>query len=857
MADHSDENSHPPQTAAASEQPPEEHEPTPPSTESEQEPFQDATEEQGHMHSRKIAVDGMENMSLEDVEAIQNSKSTSDLLESAPTLSSETAPSVEVTQSPVAEPTKTENAVSPLPSPSALPSEDSDRPSAPSRTISEGLSKKMTTGFSWFTRAANRGKPATSPPPQTQSGSGFPSFGTRRGTNSSVSTLASHTDRTLPAIKDDHEGGFGRAPTLQDRFQALRMEEEARDGSDHDQTPPAENPSKNPMSNKTTEAGSDGAPVSPNPTDSVRKLARAPTTLNAKLPPGTAAGIAMGPSTEDEGPVDWDLWQNLVCEGPAAVAKTSGQELNAAIQSGIPAPIRGVVWQILADSKSEHLEIVYRSLVGKDEVSGLKSPALSRGESANYINAGEKESLASSASSIRSHSSTPATSTNAASPPPTTLEHPNDEEEKNLALPRKKSADQTASIQKLEKQIRKDLGARTAYSKYIASQGLQEGLFGVCKAYALFDESIGYAQGMNFIAMPLLFNMPEEEAFSLFVRMMSKYDLRSMFTPEMTGLHLRLYQFERLLEDFEPALYCHLHRRGVTPTLYATQWFLTLFAYRFPLQLVQRIYDLILSDGLSAILKFGIVLMRKNAQALLGMNDMAQLTTFLKEKLFDVYIDKSPSASSILDSGFFGLAGGVDKEVYHADALVRDACAIDISDKTLSQYQAEFEEKTRTEKEREAELENLRVSNTKLSSKLRNLEARVEQQDSDHVGIASELIRTKVDNEALSDANESLKMQVEELRKVVEHQPAEVEERLKEEMQRIMARNMEVQNSNRALEDSMQEMEQELVGTKMQYAQLNAEFEDLKQKLSNIQQLLGGGGAAAAAAAAVSPSGGR
>ena len=28
------------------------------------------------------------------------------------------------------------------------------------------------------------------------------------------------------------------------------------------------------------------------------------------------------------------------------------------------------------------------------------------------------------------------------------------------------------------------------------SAGLQEGLFGICKAYALYDEDVGYAQGM-------------------------------------------------------------------------------------------------------------------------------------------------------------------------------------------------------------------------------------------------------------------------------------------------------------------------------------------------------------------------
>jgi Rab-GTPase-TBC domain len=316
--------------------------------------------------------------------------------------------------------------------------------------------------------------------------------------------------------------------------------------------------------------------------------------------------------------------------------------------------------------------------------------------------------------------------------------------------------------------------------------------------------------------------MPEAEAFCLFARLMSKYGLREMFTQDMPGLHLHLYQFERLLEDFEPALYCHLHRRGVTPDLYATQWFLTLFAYRFPLQLVQRIYDLILSDGLeSSILRFGIVLMQKNKDALLRMRDMSQISQFLKEKLFDVYIDKAPSAGSILESGFFGSTAGVDKEVYKADQLVQDACTITISQDMLKLYTAEWDDKCRAEKDRETEVETLRAQNSTLSSKVRGLEERAEKSDTEHVQVASELVRTKVDNEVLLDENESLKGQVEELKQVVSRQTEEVEARLKGEMDEVMRRNIEVHNANRALEDEKQEMERALVETKMLHAQVS------------------------------------
>lgn len=336
--------------------------------------------------------------------------------------------------------------------------------------------------------------------------------------------------------------------------------------------------------------------------------------------------------------------------------------------------------------------------------------------------------------------------------------------------------------------------------------------------------------------------MPEEEAFCLFVRLMNQYHLRDLFIHDMPGLHMHLYQFERLLEDFEPAVYCHLHRRGVSPQLYATQWFLTLFAYRFPLQLVLRIYDLILSEGLeTAILKFGLVLMQKNADKLLEMRDMAVLTTFLKERLFDVYIDKSPSASSVLESGFFGSAGGIDKEVYRADTLVQDACAVKISTEMLKQYTSEWEERTREEKARHAELESLRSGNASLSLQVRNLEERSEKYDAEHVQIASSLVRTQLSNQTLADDNESLRTQVAELQGIVSAQPGEVEEKLRAETERIMQRNIEVQNENRHLEEGLEEMEGEFVRTKMKLAETEGELEEIKRRWMSVAGLMSAG----------------
>lgn len=312
----------------------------------------------------------------------------------------------------------------------------------------------------------------------------------------------------------------------------------------------------------------------------------------------------------------------------------------------------------------------------------------------------------------------------------------------------------------------------------------------------------------------------------MLVRLMHHYRLRDLFVQDMPGLHMHLYQFERLLEDLEPALFCHLHRRGISPHLYATQWFLTLFAYRFPLQLVLRIYDLILSEGLSAILRFGIVLMQKNSTTLLGISDMQQLTVYLKDKLFDVYIDKDPSQGSLLESGFFGSSSSsLDKEVYRADQLVRDACEVKITPELLKAYTAEWEEKSKAEKDRETELHELRTANQHLAIKVRKLEERVEVCDREQAALATELVHTKVENQELKDENEGLKGQVRELRVVIEKQPLEIEETWKLERDDLMKRNQKVHEENQELEKNLQELEEQLVDTKMHYAEVSKHVE--------------------------------
>lgn len=717
------------------------------------------------------------------------------------------------------------------------PSPQPPPPPAPQSTSSFG--RKVTTPFGWLSRATSTPKETRSPPLPSRS-----QVDVRRNTAASVSTLGSNPELMLKALEEAQDGQNGpKLPSrasLREQFKMLRLREEAgittMDGAESAEggaiagligrsaslgvgiaTPGSVGQDENIASTPVM------SPSSP--------MTETPLPTNPNLPPGTVSGVAAA-EADAHIPIDWDFWQNVVNEGPQAVARTTPDEFTQAISGGIPQTIRPVIWQVLAGSKNEDLEAVYWELKSRGPNSepskeGIPKSPLLNGAANGSLK--EKESTASSRSSIKSDHSTPATSSNVGVMSPSPSHESTDplstaRLQTQLAAERaKKAKEDSAALAKLEKAIKRDLGSRTSYSKYTAAAGLQDPLFHVLRAYALFDDAVGYPQGMNFMVMPLLLTMmPQEEAFCLLVRLMNKYQVRDLFVQDMPGLHLHLYQFERLLEDLEPALYCHLKRRGVTPDLYATQWFLTMFAYRFPLQLVMRVYDLVLCEGLEgAILKFGMAVIQRNVPRLLEMQDMQSLTNFLKEKIFDVYTDATPSSKSILESGFFGSSGGSETEVYRADLLVQDACAVKLTPEMLNKYREEWETTTKAEKARETELENLKTDCATKASQIRSLEQRAEKSDAEHIEIANELVRLKVENSELNDRNESLTGQVAELKKVAESEAANVEERLKATTEQVMQRNIEVQNENRHMEEQMAEMERELVEMKMKYAEVS------------------------------------
>lgn len=119
---------------------------------------------------------------------------------------------------------------------------------------------------------------------------------------------------------------------------------------------------------------------------------------------------------------------------------------------------------------------------------------------------------------------------------------------------------------------------------------------------------------------------------------MEHYDLRASFTPDLHGLHVKIYQFRCLLRDNLPVLSGHLDELQVDPA-FVSQWFLSFFAVTLPLPFLYRLYDVIFAEGASeTIMRVALSVMRKNEARILGYTEMEDvLQLLLSRALWDCY----------------------------------------------------------------------------------------------------------------------------------------------------------------------------------------------------------------------------
>ena len=161
-----------------------------------------------------------------------------------------------------------------------------------------------------------------------------------------------------------------------------------------------------------------------------------------------------------------------------------------------------------------------------------------------------------------------------------------------------------------------------------------ESLRRILYAYSIYDDEIGYCQGMNFIAATFLTFLPEEESFWLLVAIMNDdpYRLRELFTKDMSGSLETLFVADKLVRKLLPDLHQHLNNEGIDISMFACQWLITIFSSNFNFDLVSKVWDNFLVEGWKVVYRVFIAILASCEQELLNLH-FEHILSFLRDKL--------------------------------------------------------------------------------------------------------------------------------------------------------------------------------------------------------------------------------
>eukprot|EP00050_Salpingoeca_kvevrii_P012734 m.24494 g.24494 ORF g.24494 m.24494 type:complete len:1144 (+) comp4281_c0_seq1:414-3845(+) len=337
------------------------------------------------------------------------------------------------------------------------------------------------------------------------------------------------------------------------------------------------------------------------------------------------------------------------------------------------------------------------------------------------------------------------------------------------------------------------------FFKEVGGDG-QTRLYNVNKAYSVYDMEIGYCQGLSFISAVLLLHMPEEEAFTVFVKIMYDYGVREMFKSGFELLQLKFYQLTKLLEELLPDLARHFEAQGVEVHMFASQWFLTLFAAKFSLPVVFRVMDVFLAEDINVLFNIALALLKGAQKDLLGM-EYEDILNFFRLSLPRMY--QSDSA---------------------ANALVNLAMRMKVTQKRLNRYEKDYYAMLEEQARETDPVQRLETENEKLKANLLRLEAETET-------LARELVNKKIamrhEQDRLEDVNRDLTNQVRVLTAQLQQMSADVEDR-----------STDANQVKDLYRKTVAAHEEEKQGLLRDHEQLQAEHERLKKRLERDQEEL-------------------
>ncbi|KAM6963093.1 ecotropic viral integration site 5 protein homolog [Aplochiton taeniatus] len=354
-----------------------------------------------------------------------------------------------------------------------------------------------------------------------------------------------------------------------------------------------------------------------------------------------------------------------------------------------------------------------------------------------------------------------------------------------------------------EKLIRRDIARTYPEHEFFRDKDSlgQEVLFNVMKAYSLVDREVGYCQGSAFIVGLLLMQMPEEEAFCVFVKLMQDYRLRELFKPSMAELGLCMYQFENMIQEHLPELHVHFQAQSFHTSMYASSWFLTIFLTSFPLPVATRIFDIFMCEGLEVVFRVGLAILQMNQAELIQLDMEGMLQHF--QRVIPHQLDSGP------------------------DKVIQAAYNVKYNAKKMKKLEKEYTTIKTKEMEEQVEIKRLRTEN-------RLLKQRIETLEKESASLADRLIQGQVTRAQEAEENYLVKRELATVRQQAEEASAQLEQ-----AQATITQLQEQPHPKghlRFSEDCVLQLEKELVQARLKDAESLCALKEMQDKILDMEK---------------------
>ncbi|KIK59737.1 hypothetical protein GYMLUDRAFT_44173 [Collybiopsis luxurians FD-317 M1] len=203
-----------------------------------------------------------------------------------------------------------------------------------------------------------------------------------------------------------------------------------------------------------------------------------------------------------------------------------------------------------------------------------------------------------------------------------------------------------------------DIGSQSPTNEHI------DRLAGILLTYNLYEQDLGYVQGMSDLCAPVYVVMQAEEemTFWCFTEIMDR--MKQNFLRDQSGMKKQLSTLQQLIEVMDPDLYRHLEKTDGLNLFFCFRWVLIAFKREFPFNDVLKLWEVLWTDYYSNdfVLFVALAILESHRDIILRyLVEFDEILKYCNELSMTIELDSTLAQAEVLFLSFAQLVADIDR----------------------------------------------------------------------------------------------------------------------------------------------------------------------------------------------------